>query len=392
MPVLLVRGQARGSGSDGRCSSGRRRRHTPYVCHRRASRPLGCGAGGRLPPALRLPPAGAARSPVVGLAPPAPRHPRRVLLRAQPLPRHLALHLRPRRDPDLRGDDARYPRLHPPPGPLLPDLPALGRHHRLRARHGVRRRGPLLHPRLPAAQRAGEDQGREAHPRPHRRRRRRGRDAGPRGPAKVRRPLRGGRLRRRRPDEAGRPHPRRPGPRPDRRAPAGRRRSGGRRDPDRHPHRHRRADAPHGGPLQADRREVQDHPRPRRPRRRPGHLQPAPHRRHRGSPRPRSGRAGPGPDLEGDEGARDRRHRRGRLHRLGAVPADRALRAVGPGARRAGGERPLRHRSRAAGPLPLGAARAVPRRHRRAEADGGRSSRPTGRPSSSTPPPTSTCR
>ena len=55
-------------------------------------------------------------------------------------------------------------------------------------------------------------------------------------------------------------------------------------------------------------------------------------------------------------------HRRGRLHRLGAVPAARALRAVGPGAGRAGRERPLPHPPRAAGPLPrrCGSCRASP--------------------------------
>ena len=138
---------------------------------------------------------------------------------------------------------------------------------------------------------------------------------------------------------------------------------------------------------------VQDHPRPRRPHRRPGHRQPAPRRRHRGPPRPRAGRARHGADLDGDEGPR-----------RSSSPAPAAPSARSCAGRSAASspavlvlveraenalfeiDRELRRR------FPGGAARcrASPTSPTAARMD--EIFAATGRPSSSTPPRTSTCR
>ena len=112
----------------------------------------------------------------------------------------------------------------------------------------------------------------------------------------------------------------------------------------------------------------------------------------RGRARPRARRGRPRDERGLPQGQDRARHRRGRLDRLGALPADRPRGPAAADPRRAGRDGAVRDRARAGGRARVLGERARCWRTARAGRRCTRSSTAIARRSSSMPPPTSTCR
>ena len=236
-----------------------------------------------------------------------------------------------------RGHRARQrARLDPLPGgrglhPRPRGLPALGLPPRPPALHRAHGRRARRHPARPRA--APPRRGARGRDAGARRRRGLGRHPAPRGDREPPpSPARGGGLRGRRPHQGRAPGVRHARPRARRRPAGARRPARGRRGADRHPLGLARAAPPHRPALHGGPGPTPRPAHPRRARRGLDHVLPDARGEGRRPARPRARPAGPGPGARAARRQDGAGLRGGGLHRLGALPSDRAPRARDAGA------------------------------------------------------------